>query len=468
MQTKPTLLCLCVLFYFNSLLSAQWVEQNIKYYNNAVIYSIHPINDRDVWFNTGESRTFQKGFYKTHNGGVTYRRGIIASPLGSYDATNMSVFNRQVATIGFSGRSFDAKPSIVLRTKDGGVTWKDITPFSAAPSVFVAATHFFDYSQGLVFSDDNTNAKFVAFTTTDAGETWNEIPAQNLPTRQSGEFSRALVDFKGDNYWIYTFNFINRSWRILRTRDKGMSWQASPFNPENNFVPLVFKFANHNDGLLIPIDFNFRKPIYKTNDGGMTWTPVKEDPTATMYMKQSLCHVTGTKQTFCATFLRNDTLYSAFTSNFGKSWYGWEFIDYEREQQSRDIAFSSTKKGWVLAGANSSKLFTWSGNLEAYPEFQENENMNLMSLMVAKPISNDVMMKIYPNPCKDFINVEWNENDNIQSLALIDMHGRRIMEEQHPLSTTLRFDVNNYQTGFYLVEIKTASKALTRMVMIQK
>ena len=468
MQTKSILCCLWISFFAATSSQAQWVEQKIPYFNSALIYAIHPINDMDVWFNTGESRDFQKGFFKTHNGGVTYRRGLIGAPIGSYDATNMSVFNRQVACIGYSGRSFNATPSIVLRTNDGGVSWNDITPPSASSSVFVAATHFFDYHQGLVFSDDNTNAKFTAYTTQNGGVFWNEINSDNLPTRQSGEFSRTLIDFKQDNYWIYVFNFLNRTWRIIHTSNKGASWQTSKSTPDNTFFPASFKFCNDTEGVLIPFDFSLTKPIYKTSDGGMTWTPVKEDPTVSLYFKQSICHVTGTKQTFAATFLRNDTLYSAFTSNFGKSWYGWEFINYSPEQLGRDIAFSSTQKGWVIGGGDGSKTFLWKGNIKAYPEFQEVENEDIMSLRTHKTVLNEDKLTIFPNPTKDFINIEWNKNDNIESVALIDIYGRRVIEQQHPLSNATRFDVQSFNNGFYLIEMKTPNKVLTRKIMIQK
>lgn len=468
MQTKPILCCLWISLFSMTSLQAQWVEQKIPYFNSALIYAIHPVNDMDVWFNTGESRDFQKGFFKTHNGGVTYRRGLIGAPVGSYDATNMSVFNRQVACVGYSGRSFNSTPSIVLRTNDGGVSWNNITPPSASPSVFVAATHFFDYSQGLVFSDDNTNAKFVAYTTQNGGASWNEINHNNLPARQSGEFSRTLVDFKQDNYWIYVFNFLDRTWRILHTANKGASWQTSKSTPDNTFFPASFKFCNDTEGVLIPFDFSLTKPIYKTSDGGMTWTPVKEDPTFSLYFKQSICHVTGTKQTFVATFLRNDTLYSAFTSNFGTSWYGWEFINYSPQQLGRDIAFSSTQKGWVIGGGNGSKTFLWKGNIEAYPEYQEFENVEVLSLRAPKPILNEELLTIFPNPTKDFINIEWNKNNNIESIALIDIYGRRVIEHQHPLSNALRFDVQGFNNGFYLIEMKTTNKIFAHRIMIQK
>ncbi len=455
--------------FFSDSLKAQWKEQIIPYVpdNNAPIYAIHPVNDRDAWFITGEFRDLQKGFFKTENGGASYGRGIIASPVGSYDATRMSVFNRQMACVAYSGRSFNAQPSLVLRTTDGGVFWKNITPQSV--STFVSTAHFFNFWQGMVFSDDNANRKFVCYMTLNGGVTWNESSEMRLPARQNGEFSRSLSDFHNDNYWIYSVNFVTKTWRILQTKDKGASWQASKTTADNNFSPLSFKFCNNTEGVLIPFDFSLTKPLYRTSDGGMTWEPVKEDPTLARFFKQAVCHVKGTKQTFATAFLRNDSLFSAFTSNFGKSWYGWEFIHYERDQQGKDIAFSSTSKGWVLGGASGAKVFHWNGNIKSYPDFIENELNGQAERVEAGIVGNNgIGLSVFPNPATDKMNIVCHKNDYLESISISDMYGRRVYESQFIGDSNFSLDCRHFSDGVYFIEIKTDKTIQTRKIMIQK
>ncbi len=102
---------------------AQWTEQFIVKDRDAPIRTLCPVDNQDAWFISADSKDDDKMFYKAHNDGSDYSSGLIDYLTASYDATSMRAVNDQVAIIGFSGRSFTAKPSIVLRTENGGSTW---------------------------------------------------------------------------------------------------------------------------------------------------------------------------------------------------------------------------------------------------------------------------------------------------------------------------------------------------------
>ncbi len=447
---------------------AQWTEQFIVKDRDAPIRTLCPVDNQDAWFISADSKDDDKMFYKAHNDASDYSSGLIDYLTASYDATSMRAVNDQVAIIGFSGRSFTAKPSIVLRTENGGSTWEDMTPVPFSPSVYASVTHLFDNNTGMVFSDDNTNRRFVCYVTPSIGDYWVQVWNGNMVPRVTGESSRTLRDFYNDNVWIYSVNLIKKEWRILRTSDKGYSWKASNFIPESNFYPSDFAFCNDTEGVLIPYDLSSKKPIFRTNDGGMTWSAVKDDKTASRYVKEAVCHVKGTQKTFAAAFIRNDSLFTAFTSDFGRNWYGWEFVQYEKDQLCKDIAFASSSRGWVLGGTDASRVFHWKGDLSSYPEFQESEREPVLQLRSVRATQNKQQMNIYPNPASDVLNINWDENTRIQFISIIDMYGKRLKTLKSPSNEMLSLDISDLISGQYIVEIKTEEAILTKKIVVHR
>jgi photosystem II stability/assembly factor-like uncharacterized protein len=449
---------------------AQWSEQVIVKNRNTPIRALHPVENQDTWFISADSNDDNKMFYKAHNDASDYSNGLIDYLTASYDATSMRAIDNQVAIIGFSGRSFTAKPSIVLRTENGGTTWDNITPIPASPSVFTSVTHLFDYNNGMIFSDDNTNRRFICYVSSSIGDYWVQVWNGSMVPRVTGESSRTLRDFYNDNVWIYSVNLIKKEWRILHTTDKGYSWKASNFIPESNFYPSDFAFCNNTEGVLIPYDLSSKKPIFRTNDGGMTWSAVKDDKTASRYVKQAVCHVKGTQKTFAAAFIRNDSLFTAFTSDFGRNWYGWEFVQYEKNQLCKDIAFATSLRGWVLGGTDASRVFHWKGDLSAYPEFQESESEPVLQLRGATASKNmqQQQMNIYPNPASDILNINWDENTRVQFISIIDMFGKRLKMLKSFSNEMLSVDISDLMSGQYIVEIKTEEAVLTKKIVVHR
>ena len=78
-----------------------------------------------------------------------------------------------------------ASPAYILKTTDGGQTWKVVFE-NKAPEMFLDAMDFYDEQNGIVIGDPVNNKFFIA-QTSDGGNTWNDISAQNFPQADSGE-----------------------------------------------------------------------------------------------------------------------------------------------------------------------------------------------------------------------------------------------------------------------------------------
>jgi hypothetical protein len=73
-----------------------------------------------------------------------------------------------------------AAPAIILKTKDGGISWYKVYE-NADTVMFLDAIHFKDDFNGLVVGDPINNHIFL-LSTIDKGENWNEIPSSYFKT----------------------------------------------------------------------------------------------------------------------------------------------------------------------------------------------------------------------------------------------------------------------------------------------
>jgi photosystem II stability/assembly factor-like uncharacterized protein len=164
--------------------------------------------------------------------------------------------------------------SQVLRTTDSGVTWYDVT----MPGVSAVGSGFFQNSNmGWVIAT-STEGNGSLYRTTDGGFTW---------TRFNAPFSSGYIQFLDSNNGFVleiTGAAMNKQSVILyKTTDGGATWVQNYNNDPtlpgaSNTLPL----GGHKNGMTfrdattgwvggdIPMNGYFY--LYKTTDGGVTWT----------------------------------------------------------------------------------------------------------------------------------------------------------------------------------------------------
>ncbi len=77
------------------------------------------------------------------------------------------------------------EPAYILRTTDGGDTWK-VAYKNDSKGMFLDAIDFWDKENGIVVGDP-VNGRFFIARTFDGGKTWQNIPEENKPITDSGE-----------------------------------------------------------------------------------------------------------------------------------------------------------------------------------------------------------------------------------------------------------------------------------------
>ena len=90
-------------------------------------------------------------------------------------------------------------PAVIIKTSDGGKTWKAVFE-KTMEGMFLDAIDFKNNKEGICIGDPlkagETNPSFYIIRTFDGGETWKEIPAKQLPPAQPGE---AIFSASGTN-----------------------------------------------------------------------------------------------------------------------------------------------------------------------------------------------------------------------------------------------------------------------------
>lgn len=81
---------------------------------------------------------------------------------------------------------------------------------------------------------------------------------------------------------------------------------------------------------------------------------------------------------------------------------------------------------------------------------------------------NDSNYKIYPNPTNSIFNIGVKDNNEKIKVEIYDMTGRKVISTKNVVSQTITLNVNNLQSGHYIVKIINDSGKVTSMKMVKK
>jgi len=226
----------------------------------------------------------------------------------------------------------------IFKTTDGGATWVNKTPtgmFTNASS-FANWVAFFNAKDGVAMGDP-VAGEFEIWRTTDGGTTWTQVPGANIPNPTSGEFGTVNVYEKMGTSKIW---FGTNKGRMLYSTDGGATWSAATINASNVVSDFSFRDAQHGLAMTY-IGTTTNCAVYKTQDGGATWTltPSDTDPS---YGRNDLCAIPGTSlYASCGAGAGNYIL--SYSNDDGQTWQDWGSSGI----QYLAVDFVSPDKGWA-------------------------------------------------------------------------------------------------------------------------
>ena len=221
---------------------------------------------------------------RTTDGGASWRN---VSPPGAADLQfrDIEAFDAHRAVVLAIG---EGEASRVYRTDDGGATWTESFRNTDANAFYDCLT-FFDRRHGLAMSDP-VDGKFRILSTSDGGRSWKVLPNAGMPAALDGEAGFAasgqcLVASGPSDVWLATGGGAHA--RVLHSADRGLTWTAADTpipagDPAKGVFALAFRDRVH--GLAVGGDYRADQASPQaaatTADGGRTWRPAAQPPPA--------------------------------------------------------------------------------------------------------------------------------------------------------------------------------------------
>jgi photosystem II stability/assembly factor-like uncharacterized protein len=173
----------------------------------------------------------------------------------------------------------EGEASRIYRTVDGGRHWRE-TFRNTEPAAFFDCLAFSRNGSGLALSDP-VDGRFQLARTTDRGRTWAPYHPDWMPTARTGEFAFAasgtcLVSGPGGNYWFASGGIKHP--RVYHSTNGGRTWSVRATDLRGGPSAGIYSldFRNASRGIAVGGDFaddtNGSDAAARSHDGGRTWT----------------------------------------------------------------------------------------------------------------------------------------------------------------------------------------------------
>lgn len=177
------------------------------------------------------------------------------------------------------------EPAYILRTVDGGETWKVVYE-NKTRGMFLDAMEFWNEQAGIVIGDP-IDKKFFVLRTFDGGKNWQEVPETNRPVADSGEacFAASGTNVRAlDNDEAVFISGGSSSNIFIRDQKINLPITQGQETTGANSIAIWDRYKRKGGDQLVVVGGDFQKPdsdslncVYSTNRG-KTWKAPKIPP----------------------------------------------------------------------------------------------------------------------------------------------------------------------------------------------
>ena len=256
---------LALLFASSTAFSQSPILKIMSVQTNAAFRGLSVINDQVAWL-SGTNGWVGKSL----DGGKNWKFKQVPG-FEQFDFRSLYAFNDQVAIIANAG-----SPAHILRTEDGGETWKVVYK-NEHKDAFFDGVDFWNDNEGMLYGDP-IEGKLTILKTKNGGKDWQELSSR--PQLNSGEASFAASGtgircFGKNRVMIATGGQTSRLWI---SDNGGDSWRTiAPPIIQGEAATGIFSVAFANTASGIVVGGNYQqdsvknKHVFYTTDGGSSW-----------------------------------------------------------------------------------------------------------------------------------------------------------------------------------------------------
>ncbi len=319
----------------------------------ARLRGVSAVSDRIAWASGADSTVL-----RTTDGGATWKKVTVT--VDKLDFRDVDAVDARIAYILSIG---NGPASRIYKTTDAGATWK-LQFQNEDPKAFYDAMSFWDSNHGIVIGD-SIDGKFCIMTTENGGRSWVRVPANALPPalENEGAFAASgtnIALFGKSHAWIGTG--AGAKSRVLSTTDRGRTWRIAETplaaGASAGIFSVAFRDATH--GVVVGGDYRKENEavdnLAVTNDGGTTWTLVK----GLSGFRSVVAYVPGAKT---PTLVAVGPAGTDSSTDDGRTWTalqspGFDTLSFARGggARARPIAFAAGARGSV------GKLMFWTAS----------------------------------------------------------------------------------------------------------
>ena len=245
----------------------QWTPQASG--TTARLRGVSAVSDRVAWASGADSTVL-----RTEDGGSTWKKLTVTSD--KLDFRDIDAIDGRTAYVLAIG---NGEASRIYKTTDAGLTWT-LQFKNTEPQAFYDAMSFWDANHGIVIGD-SIASKFYILITDNGGRNWNRVPAESLPPAMPNEGAFAAsgtnIALWGNSHaWIATGGASQS--RVLRTADRGRTWKIAdaPLKAGSSAGTFSIAFRDARHGVIVGGDYTKEgeavNNLAVTNDGGITWS----------------------------------------------------------------------------------------------------------------------------------------------------------------------------------------------------
>ncbi len=329
--------------------------------------------------------------------------------------------------------------AFLLKTIDGGLNWTE----SALPIPFVNKLYFLTNDRGYVIKG---GVPVQLLKTINGGASWTSFPLDSSFTvmdlamfndstglyMNNGGRLRKIVA-SGMSYFYLSdtcdgetivvtdplTGYISAPDAVLKTINKGVSWNILPTGLLNDVYPYTMTFASNTKGYLATRDLSGAGEIFTTINGATSWTSAYNFNAVNIHSRNNNCIAV------------NDTGKIAISSNSGATWNDESLPVSYIGIETFFCHVSPADEGFIING-NAGQIFKRTGELST-SEIEKNE----------------LEVNVYPNPVTSILNLKI-PSSILYKIEITDAFGRVVLVSQNESI----INVTNIPDGFYLLHIK--------------